>query len=276
MEIDSPLARLAAAAATGVGVLCALVSSLAPIGMEPAEAATSAGTHAVLVVDSTTTTAPATTTTTTAPTTTTTPPPTTTTAPPSTTTSTRPARTTTTFPPTTSTTAPTNTTSSKAPWGLIALIIVLVVAIVLVAILLRSGRKRGIEADWRRTVVPALSDAQLARESLLSDNAVSDDPQLRGAVEIQVEKAAAALDRAVSTAPDPQAASLATAAAGALRGLGFAIEADRLLRHGASAPSGVQLAQADEARRARSSELSTALVRLSTRIRSAATSSGGH
>jgi hypothetical protein len=59
---------------------------------------------------------------------------------------------------------------------------------------------------------------------------------------------------------------MATAAAASLRGLAFAIEADRLLRHGTSAPSGVQLAQADDARRARGTELQAALVRLSTRV----------
>ena len=74
-----------------------------------------------------------------------------------------------------------------------------------------------------------------------------------------MEKAAVALERVARSAPDPQAAGMATEAAGALRGLAFAVEADRLLRQGASAPTGVQLAQADEARRARNSELSAAL-----------------
>ena len=157
-------------------------------------------------------------------------------------------------------------TSSKTPWPLIVVIIVLVLAIVLVVVLMRSRRRKALEAEWRRAVVPALSDAQLARESLSSGNAVSDDPELRGAVSVQVERAAAALDGAARKAPDPQAGSMATTAAGALRGLAFAVEADRLLRHGASAPTGVQLAQADEARRARTTELNTALARLSTRI----------
>jgi hypothetical protein len=144
--------------------------------------------------------------------------------------------------------------------------VVLAVAVVLVGLLIRSRNKKGVETEWRRTVVPALSDAQLARESLLSGNAASDDPQVRGAVEVQVEKAAVALERAVPASPDPSAGSLASSAAGALRGMAFAIEADRLLRHGTSAPSGTQLAQADEARRARSAELDTALARLSARI----------
>ena len=97
-------------------------------------------------------------------------------------------------------------------------------------------------------MTPALSDAQLARESLLSGNAEAEDEGVRGAVAVQVERAAVALERTVASAPDPEAGSMATTAAASLRGLAFAIEADRLLRHGTSSPSGVQLAQADDAR----------------------------
>ncbi len=216
----------------------------------------------VLLADTTTTTLPATTTTTVPPTTTTS----TTTTLPSTTTTSTPRTTTTTVPATTTTTVPATKTSSKTPWGLIALIVVLVVAIGVVALLLRSRKRRAIETEWRRAVVPALSDAQLARESLLSGNAGSEDPQIRGAVEVQVERAATALERTVARAPDPEAGSMASSAASGLRGLAFAVEADRLLRHGTSAPSGVQLAQADEARRARTTELNTALANLGRRI----------
>jgi len=160
-------------------------------------------------------------------------------------------------------------TSSKTPWALIIVIVVLVLAIGLVVLLLVARKRRGVEAAWRKAVVPALSDAQLARASLLSGNAVSDDAEVRGAVAVQVERAAVALEHTVATAPDEAAGGMATTAAGALRGLAFAIEADRLLRHGTAAPSGMQLAEADEARRARSSELTSALVRLSARIGSA-------
>ncbi len=208
--------------------------------------------------------------------------PTTTTVPPTTTT-TVPATTTTTVPPTTtssSTTSSTTTsttlapliatnTSSKTPWALIIVIVVLVLAIGLVILLLAARRRRGVEAAWRKAVVPALSDAQLARASLLSDNAVSENAEVRGAVAVQVERAAVALDHTVASAPDPDAGAMAAATSGSLRGLAFAIEADRLLRHGTASPTGIQLAEADEARRARSAELTTALVRLSTRIGSA-------
>jgi hypothetical protein len=246
--------------AMGLGAMAVVLGTVAPAGALPA-AANPGRSRAVLVAVTTTTvqppttTVPASTTTSTVPTATSTVPTTTSTVP----------TTTTTTPTTTTTLAPTHT-SSQTPWALIGVIVALVAAIVLVALLLRSRKKRGIEDDWHRAVVPALSDAQLARQSLLSGNAVSDDAQLRGAVDVQVEKAASALEHTVSAAPDPQAGALANSVATALRGLAFAIEADRLLHHGASPPSGLQLAQADEARRARNTELSTALARLSTRI----------
>jgi hypothetical protein len=248
----------------------ALAAGLMALGLTvgvaaPSGAAPSPTEHAPTVLVDTTTTEPPTTTV--APTTTTEPATTTTTVPATTTS--RPATTTTSESSTTSTTAPIIApapTSSKTPWALIIVIVVLVLAILAVILLLMSRKRKGIEAAWRRTVVPALSDAGLARESLLSGNAMSDDPELRGAVGVQVERAATALDHAVSTAPDEDAGALASSAAVSLRGLAFAIEADRLLRHGTAAPSGAQLAQADEARRARDAELHTALARLSTRI----------
>ena len=210
-----------------------------------------------------------------APTTPTTVPETTTTVPPTTTTTTT---TTTTVPPTTTTSSSTTTTtvaplttntSSKTPWALIVAIVVLVLAIALILVLLAARRRKGAEATWRKAVIPALSDVQLARASLLSDNAVSGDAEVRSAVAVQVERASVALEHTVPAAPDPEAGQMAATTAGALRGLAFAIEADRLLRHGTAAPSGMQLAEADEARRARSAELDSAVARLSARLGSA-------
>jgi hypothetical protein len=149
---------------------------------------------------------------------------------------------------------------------LIIVIVVLVLAIIGLVVVLAARRRRAVETAWRKAVIPALSDTQLARASLLSDNAVSGDSEVRGAVAVQVERAAVALEHTVPTAPDPDAGQMATTTAGALRGLAFAIEADRLLRHGTAAPTGMQLAEADEARRARSAELDTAMARLSARI----------
>jgi len=161
---------------------------------------------------------------------------------------------------------PTTTTGSKTPWGLIGLIVVLVALIGLVILLMVSRNKKSALDAWRRRTLPALSDARLAREALLSPTAVSDDAELRSAVAVQVERASVALDQAGSGAPDPAAGGSATTAAGSLRGLAFAIEADRLLRHGAGAPTGVQLAQADQARRDRDTELQGALSRLQVHV----------
>jgi hypothetical protein len=245
-------------------LVAALACSWALAGGGPV--ATAAPVSPLAPADATTTTTEPPATTTTVPATTTTVPATTTTVPATTTT--HPEHATTSVPSTTTTTVPTATTSSSTPWGLIVLIVVLVIAIVVVALLLASRKKRAVESAWRHAVIPAVSDARLARESLLSGNAESEDAQVRASVEVQVERAATALDRAVPGAPDEQAGAMASTAAAALRNLAFAIEADRLLRHGTAAPSGAQLAQADEARRARGSELDTALARLSTRVSS--------
>jgi hypothetical protein len=254
------------AVSLGAVALLAIGSATLP-GAGPAGAAVPPGVARGVVVAETTTTDVNPTTTTTPPTTTTTPPTTTTTS----TTTTTPPTTTSSSTTTSTTLAPVIATnaSSTTPWALIIVIVVLVLAIGLVVLLLAARKRRTVEEAWRRSVVPALADAQLARASLLSDNAVSGDAEVRGAVAVQVERAATALDHTERTAPDPEAGAMATTASGALRGLAFAIEADRLLRHGTAAPTGMQLAEADEARRARSAELTSALVRLSTRIGSA-------
>jgi hypothetical protein len=244
--------------------LASLAAGLSLAGHAAAAGAASPTPATAVLVATTTTTVPDTTTSTVAPTTTTTPSTTTTSS--TTTTTTHPTTTTTTHPSTTTTTAPTTTTNSKTPWGLIALIVVLVALIGLVILLMVSRNKKSALDAWRRRALPALSDAKLAREALVSPTAVSDDPELRAAVAVQVEKASVALERAGSSAPDPAAGGSATTAAGSLRGLAFAIEADRLLRHGAGAPTGVQLAQADQARRDRDAELQGALSRLQAHV----------
>lgn len=247
--------------AVRTGTAAVLAAALLTLGGAAAGAAAPA--RAVLV-DTTTTTVPDTTTTTMPPTTTTSAPTTTTTTHPTTTT-THPA-TTTSHPTTTTTTAPAPAKNSSVPLALIGVIVVVILLIALVVALMVSRNRRSALDAWRRRTLPALSDARLAREALLSPTATSDDAELRGAVSVQTERAAVALDQAARTAPDPSAGGSATTAAGALRGLAFAVEADRLLRHGAAAPTGVQLAQADEARRARDAELQGALGRLQTHV----------
>ena len=257
------LRRRSVGLAAALGMALALSAGACSIG---GGAAGAVGVPAQLVAVPSTGVAP--TTPTTVPETTTTTTPTTTTT---STTTTVPSTTTTSSSTTTTTLAPliATNTSSKTPWVLIVVIVVLVLAIVLILVLLAARRRRAAEAAWRKAVIPALSDAQLARASLLSDNAVSGDSEVRSAVAVQVERASVALEHTVSMAPEPEAGQMAATTAGALRGLAFAIEADRILRHGTAAPSGMQLAEADEARRARSGELDTAIARLSAHIGSA-------
>ncbi len=231
----------------------ALVAGFSVLGALTALPGATAGAAPPITVPPTTTTV--------APTTTTTVPPTTTTVAPTTTTTSSSTTTTTTIP-----LVAKPAKSSGTPWGLLALAVVIVALIALLLVLLRRRSARQAAAEWHRAVAPALDDARLARESLLGANAVSDDPQLRGAVEVQVDRAARALEGAAAGAPDEASQGATGAVASSLRGLAFAVEADRLLRHGASAPSGAQLAQADEAKRARLAELDTAVSRLGARI----------
>ena len=211
--------------------------------------------------DTTTTVAPTTTTTTVAPTTTTTVPPTT--AP--TTTTTLPATTTTRVHPTTTSTHPTTTTttaaktsSSSKTWGWVLLALVIVLAVLLVVLLIARTRRQGREVDWERSVQPAITAAELARELVLSQSE-SDDSQRRANVGVQVDQAVDGLERAAASAPDDAHRALCTRCAESLRGLAFAVEADHLLRSGGETPTGAQLASADAARRNRAAELQAAL-----------------
>ncbi len=209
--------------------------------------------------DTTTTTAPVTTTTAAPPTTTTVPPttaPTTTTTLPATTT-TRARPTTTTSSSTTTTTVATTTSSSKT-WGWVLLAVVIALAALLVGLLIARNRRQGREADWERSVRPAVTAAELARELVLSQSD-ADDNQRRATVAAQVDEAVDGLERAAASAPDDAHRALCTRCAESLRGLAFAVEADHLMRSGGQTPSGAQLASADAARRNRAAELQAAL-----------------
>lgn len=210
--------------------------------------------------DTTTTTA-AVTTTTVAPTTTSTVPPTTaptttTTLPATTTTRARP--TTTTSHPTTTTTTVAKTTSSSKAWGWVLLAVVIALAAILVGLLIARTRRQGREVDWERSVGPAVTAAELARELVLSQSD-ADDAQRRANVAVQVDDAVDGLERAAAAAPDAANRALCMRCADSLRGLAFAVEADHLMRSGGATPTGEQLASADSARRNRSAELNAAL-----------------
>jgi hypothetical protein len=210
----------------------------------------------------TTTTLPPVTTTTLAPTTTTTVPPTTapttttTTLPATTTTRARP--TTTTSSSTTTTTTPTKHTSSSKTWGWVLLAVVIALAALLVGLLIARTRRQGREMDWDRSVVPAVTAAELARELILSQTD-ADDAQHRATVAVQVDDAVDGLERAAAAAPDETHRALCMRCADSLRGLAFAVEADHLMRSGGQTPTGEQLASADSARRNRSAELNRSL-----------------
>jgi hypothetical protein len=200
------------------------------------------------------------TTTTLAPTTTTTATPaTTTTLAPTTTTRTPRSTTTIAQPSTTTTTAA--TTSSSTPWGWIILAIVLALAVLLIILLIARNRAKGREAVWQRSVLPAVNAAELARELVLSQTD-TDDAQRRASVAAQVDDAVEGLERSAASAPDETSRALCERCADSLRGLAFAVEADRLMRSGGEHPTGEQLAAADQARRQRTAELDTALQQL--------------
>ena len=234
-----------------------LCVALAPA---PAGAAGSAG--ASLVADTSTTAAPVTTTT--EPATTTTVPVTTTTVAPTTTSS---SSTTTTKPkpsPVTTTTKPNNSTSTpkSVPWGLVAIVVVLLLLILAVVLFMQHRKKQAETVEWQDLTRRAVADVSLAREGLVSDNAFSPNAEVRAGISVQVERAAVGMERAAANAPELAAATAATNVATSLRGLGFAVEADRLMRQGTASPTGLQLAQADEAKRNRMSELNVALAQL--------------
>ena len=242
-------------------VLCVLAAAPITLGLmalmpSPASAQ---DTTTTTTASPTTTTSPPTT----EPTTTTTVPPTT--AP--TTTTTHPTTTTTRAHPTTTTSHPTTTTaaakstSSSKTWGWVLLAVVIVLAIALVALLIARTRRQGQAADWRRTVRPVVTAAELARDLVLSQTE-NDTQQRRSHVAVQVDEAVESLERAAASAPDDMSRGLCTRCAESLRGLAFAIEADHLMRSGGQHPTGDQLASADAARRHRSAELDEALLDL--------------
>jgi hypothetical protein len=217
--------------------------------------------------DTTTTSEPVTTTTLAPTTTTTVPPttvPTTTTTLPATTTTRAHATTTTSHPTTTTTTATQTTSSSKtAGWVLLAVVIALLALVV--GLLIARSRRQGREVDWDRSVRPALTAAELARELVLSQTD-ADDAEHRATVAAQVDDAVDGLERVGAAAPDAAHRSLCTRCANSLRGLAFAVQADHLLRSGGKSPTGEQLASADSARRNRAAELNAALEELKVAI----------
>ena len=244
-----PAVWLAGAGAVGAGLLLSVTVAAGPASAQE-----------------TTTTLPDTTTTTLPATTTTTAPATTTTTAPATTTTTAPATTTSTHPATTTSTVPASTTSST-PWGWIVLAVALLGAIIaLIVLLVRGqGRRRAFE-QWRVGARSTAEQAQLARQLLASDVAGPADPARHAQVKVQVESAADSLSSLAAQAPTDEARQAAASSAESLRGLLFAVEAERLLRDGPQAPTADQLAQADAVLRHRSTEVGQSLDALNFQI----------
>ena len=87
------------------------------------------------------------------------------------------------------------TSSSSTAWGWVLLAVVLVLAVGLVALLIARTRRQGRTADWQRSVLPAVTAAELARDLVLSQTE-TDDQQRRASVGVQVDEAVTGLERA--------------------------------------------------------------------------------
>ena len=173
-----------------------------------------------------------------------------------TTTTTRPHATTTT------TTHPTTTdhhgdevpSSSSTPGAGSSSAVVIVLAAILVVLLIARTKRQGRAVDWQRSVPPAVTAAELARDLVLSQTEADDAPR-----RASVARAGRRSGRRAWSAPRPRRptrhAALCTRCAESLRGLAFAVEADHLMRSGGQHPTGEQLASADAARRNRAAEL---------------------
>jgi hypothetical protein len=151
--------------------------------------------------------------------------------------------------------------------GWIVLAVVLALAVVLLFVLLMRRRSRTrAESRWRPSARAALGTARLTQQLLAGTTPAEESAGHRAELGQRVQEAASDLDRAAATAPDDEGRNAASSSADALRAVNFALEAQSLLRDGARAPTGDELARADQARRARQAELDTALNRLATRV----------
>jgi hypothetical protein len=256
-------------------LLILLWSAVTALGLDPASGGASvvARAPARLVATSDPTSAPTSSSTTSSSSTSTSTSSTTSTTTPPTTRSTRAPTTTvpatsTTVHPTTTTTHPTTKSSSNNDvwvWVGVAVAAALLLALILFLLLARRRRLRANKA-WVPTATAAADSAVAARDLLVGESAQS-DPAVHESIRANVGEAAGMLDRVSANAPDDEARTSSHDAAEQLRGLLFAIEAQRLLPTGRVPPTADQLAQADQQRRQRESDLAGALIRLRRRIR---------
>jgi hypothetical protein len=199
-----------------------------------------------------------------------------TTEPPTTTTSTEPATeptvaTTTEVPPTTvtptsveahkSTTIVAQSNSSSTPVGwIIGGVVAFLLVILAVVLFSRSHSRRRAREVWRTEVEPVLVQATMVRDRLVG--AQQPDPAGRAAITDQLQSVTSSLTRVAKSAPTDEATAAANAVSENLRGLSFAQEASDLLRSGPAAPSGEQLAKADQDSRTQLAQLDAAIAGL--------------
>ena len=107
---------------------------------------------------------------------------------------------------------------------------------------------------------PVLVQATMVRDRLVG--APQPDPAGRAAISEQLQSVTSSLTRVANSAPTDEFSAAANAVSENLRGLSFAQEASDLLRSGPAAPSGEQLAKADQDTRTQLAQLDAAIAGL--------------
>lgn len=107
---------------------------------------------------------------------------------------------------------------------------------------------------------PVLAQATMVRDRLAG--AQQQDPAARAAITEQLQSVTSSLTRVANSAPTDESTAAANVVSENLRGLSFAQEASDLLRSGPVAPSGEQLARADQALRTQLAQLDAAIARM--------------
>jgi hypothetical protein len=120
-----------------------------------------------------------------------------------------------------------------------------------------SRRKKAADLAWRARARPLITEVQLAKGMLL-DAASAADPGHRASVQLEVGTTVDALERLAAEAPDASARNAAGELSEALRGLSFAVEANRLVRDPSHTPTTEELVQADSSVSDRTRQLDAA------------------
>lgn len=144
-------------------------------------------------------------------------------------------------------------------WIIAGVVLVLLIILVVVLFVRSRSRRRALEA-WRQEAKPVLTQATLVRDRLVGPQ--PQDPAGRAATTEQLQSITGSLARIADSAPSDEATAAANVVGENLRGLSFALEAADLLRSGPVAPTGEQLAQADQTSRTQLGQLDAAIAGL--------------